>query len=926
VTVGDPIAELHSTRLYGHLVAQSQEYATRTTTFVAAIAPILATTRLYFPYYTRHDAHHGFRVTRRLAQVVCEQCFDIADPRSLHPSEIFLLVAAAYAHDLGMTVFPGEEEKLRAELGIPDCAQKTDERLTRHLRAEHSTRGGRFVLRNAKQLGVPDNLIGALDWMMRSHNLSIPELDWQLREPFAAEERVLDVRQLAAILCLGDAIEFSDTRVVDGVLEEVKNDHSPAARISYRENRKHDCIRDSLALDADGQVVVTGTFTEPDVLALAHRTFDQMEEWIRGYCDIDRSALVPRLRIRPEPFRRRLELPDAKFERLGVRMNKRNIIDLIASNAVWRNDEGIAIRELVQNAVEACRYRAHHSSKADHYDPQVQVIFDRNDRTITVRDNGCGMSKHTVLSHFLTVGSSRSKEAAYADADYAPIARFGIGFWSVFTISTHAQIETSPFEQIGLRAAGSDHFSGFSFDVALDEMKDYTVFETRAVSTGTSVTLHLKPDVVLDDVFERTRASLLVAAVKLTMVLDGEVTTVPSTLPDISATELMGARLRALEAGGVRVFQWQGEVNETELALAIAYRMENGAPTFRANASESLTFGLGFRFMQTAICGFKVAARRERTCFAIDRIGAANTNHQSPRGFEFSIDRQSLVENDASLALSRDATDLVHRGYRDFLKATDAYSPEQIFRLNEESELNGGNVFDQYTGRELWCANRRWADLLCFRLFRVDVDCAYVDVVPMYVNLSQLLELRGLCWMIQSRVDKKLADGRSASIPAEKLHGAAYFLGQETLRTAGTTEPAYVLDANRPASMLFDADPDSAVEMRDISSIHWGGAITVCVQRLSLQNLQLDPQRHNILVEVSGRWSGAVYVRNFSRPDGKPYVFLGRYRVLVHYSSPLHNHLQSLKASGRLIKIATLIADLLEDDQGYSPTSLTGLL
>lgn len=924
--VGDPLAELHSTRLYVYLAKQSPEYATRITTFVAAVAPILATTSQYFPYYTRHDAHHGFRVTERLAQVVCEQCFVIDDQRSLRPAEIFLLIAAAYAHDLGMTVFPGEEEKLKAKLGIPNSTEKTDERLTGYLRAEHSKRGGRYVLDNAARLGVPENLISALDWMMRSHNLLIPKLHQELREPFAAEERSLDVKQLAAILCIGDAIEFSDTRVVEGVIELARADKSAEAQFSYRENRKHAGIGDSLAVSSYGQVIVSGTFYEPDVLALAHRTLDETEEWVRAYCDIDRNSRVPRLRIRPEPFSRRLEIPGAKFERLGVRMNKRSIIDLIASNAVWRNDDGIAIRELVQNAVEACRYRAHNSSPADQYRPQVKVVFERVERTITVRDNGCGMSEPTVLKHFLSVGSSRSKEVAYADANYAPIARFGIGFWSVFTISTHAHIETSPFEQALVATTNGDCFPGFSFEVALDEMKDYTVFETRQVRMGTSVTLHLKPSVILDDVFERTRASLLVAAVELTMSLDGDVTTIPSTVLDVSAAELLGARLRAMEANGVRVFQSRAEVNETELALAIAYRLENGAPTFRANASESLTLGLGFRFMRTAICGFQVTAPRERTCFAIERIGCIHANHRSPRGFEFSIDRQSLVDNDASLAFSSHTTDLVHQAYRDFLKATNAYTPEHIFRLNEESELNGGNVFDQYTGRELWCAHKRWPDLLCFRLVRVVVDCAYVDALPIYVNLSELLALRGHCWMIQSRVDKKLPDGRSISIYEAQLHGIAYSLVQATLPCTALNEPTYILDSNRPASMLFDADPDSTVEMRDFSPAMLGGAMTACLQRVSLGNLQLDPERHNVMVEVRGRWTGAVYLRDFSRPDGKPYVFLGRYRVLVQRSSPLRSHLESLKASGRLIKIATLIADLQEDDQGFTPNSLAGLL
>jgi hypothetical protein len=246
--VVDPIVELHSTRLYRHLVDQDSEYAERVTKFVAGIAPILATTARHFPLYTRHDAHHGFRVTKRLGQILDEECFERQSDKSLGCTEILLLIGAACGHDLGMTVFPGEEDSLKAALSIDGPAWVTDVRLTDYLRAEHSRRGGNYIQNHAKDLGIPDNLISPLNWMMKSHNLSIAQLDADLKEPFAAEERVVDVRQLAAILCVGDAIEFSDTRVLDGVMELALKDGSAAAKISYRENRKHDCIRDGVAL------------------------------------------------------------------------------------------------------------------------------------------------------------------------------------------------------------------------------------------------------------------------------------------------------------------------------------------------------------------------------------------------------------------------------------------------------------------------------------------------------------------------------------------------------------------------------------------------------------------------------------------------------------------------------------------------------
>jgi hypothetical protein len=87
-----------------------------------------------------------------------------------------------------------------------------------------------------------------------------------------------------------------------------------------------------------------------------------------------------------------------------------------------------------------------------------------------------------------------------------------------------------------------------------------------------------------------------------------------------------------------------------------------------------------------------------------------------------------------------------------------------------------------------------------------------------------------------------------------------------------------------------------------------------------------DVMLHGILAEVRGRWSGAVYVRDFDRMDSKPYAFLGRYRVVVKRSSRLQEHLHELKVAGRLARIATLARDLTEDDAGFTPKSVYALL
>lgn len=86
VEVRDPITELHETRLYRALASTDNEYAGRITRFIRAIAPILATTERHFPYYTRHDAHHGFRVVRRIEQVLDKSCLHADATNELTPA------------------------------------------------------------------------------------------------------------------------------------------------------------------------------------------------------------------------------------------------------------------------------------------------------------------------------------------------------------------------------------------------------------------------------------------------------------------------------------------------------------------------------------------------------------------------------------------------------------------------------------------------------------------------------------------------------------------------------------------------------------------------------------------------------------------------------------------------------------------------
>jgi Histidine kinase-, DNA gyrase B-, and HSP90-like ATPase len=910
--IRDSLIELRETSLYGALKKQDDNYAERIEQFVAGITPILATTVQHFPFYTRHDAHHGFRVVRRMAQVLQPACLVPEHIQSLGPAELFLLIAAAYAHDLGMTVFPGEEQELRERLELMGREDwKTDQALQDHLRSLHSKRGGDYIQRHRDEIGVPMNLVAPLDLLMKSHNLSVSELENELSTPFAAGEQEIDLLQLALVVCIADAIEFSDTRVMDGVFDRLGLNDSAAARRSFQENMKHVGVGDSLAVGADGRLIVGGTFEHPEVLALTHQTLDQMEGWIKGYADLERKRKIARLKIGAEPFIRNLKFLGGRFERLGIRLNTKNVIDLIASNAVWRQSPGAAVREMIQNAVEACRYRAHASGQVVGYQPSVVVTFDRIKNTVRIEDNGCGMSEPTVLNNFLTVGSSRAKEPAYVTSGYAPIARFGIGFWSAFTIADRVTVETAAFEAVVSRPQGL-RVPGTSFEVSLDEMKDYTLFTEVHRAPGTIITLFLKTGARIDDIHTSVAGDLLCTCIPLKLVIDDESTFVPISVPDVSDEEIFGSRLRMRDEHDIRIYRWRGEYEGTELTLGLPYRMENGKASFLLPDGGSVSQATEGHFgARPSICGFSVPIQIMPCCFDVLRLGLYHANHRSPAGIEFALDRSALIKNKASETLAFNIWHLIHQGYRAFLGEMQSNDSMTIFKLNRQSEMHGGNVYDTSTSDALVRSALHFPDLYPIELISVHSQETQVN----YVDLARLQEMEGEVFCLQDRLMAPAGQGRHFMLDPETEQALklVYGIVRNLNEPNPSDAPRYISGANRMSSMLFDGDPDASFVF--IQHPQFGNG---AIQRTSLQRLRYEGDRPTMIASVNGRFSGTVYSLNFEPLHGKPYVQLGRYRMVVLRGSDLEHHVAELASEGRQTKIADLMYKLSNDAEGFS--------
>jgi molecular chaperone HtpG len=166
------------------------------------------------------------------------------------------------------------------------------------------------------------------------------------------------------------------------------------------------------------------------------------------------------------------------------------ILDLMI-NSLYSNKE-IFLRELISNASDAVdRLRMElliGSEQAEDEDPlQIKVNYDADARTITISDNGIGMSRDEVIDHIGTIAKSGTREFLQAltgdqRKDATLIGEFGVGFYSAFIVAERVTLIT---RRIGLPAAEGVQWES-------DGRGEYTLEPIERPERGTTIVLHLR--------------------------------------------------------------------------------------------------------------------------------------------------------------------------------------------------------------------------------------------------------------------------------------------------------------------------------------------------------------------------------------------------------------------------------------------------
>jgi hypothetical protein len=207
--------------------------------------------------------------------------------------------------------------------------------------------------------------------------------------------------------------------------------------------------------DAESAViVVSGDFTEEnpffslqEYLAYADQQIKQSKRWIDQSLDEPDGDgySFPWSRIEGD-----VRLEGVPPVPLRFQLDRGRLLDLLVGHTLY-NDPLVAVRELLQNSIDAVRYQHHLDTRQASMDGRpappigrVVVGWNSTERVLTVEDNGIGMNRDAIDNHLMRVGASfyQDAQALIDHPDFTPISRFGIGILTSFMVSDDIEVIT----------------------------------------------------------------------------------------------------------------------------------------------------------------------------------------------------------------------------------------------------------------------------------------------------------------------------------------------------------------------------------------------------------------------------------------------------------------------------------------------------
>jgi len=431
------------------------------------VKPILARIPIVFPEYTPHDISHSENIMENISKFIPKPVLN-----KLNSMELFLLIAAAYLHDIGMAVSDDDKEEIvitedfqqfrdknYAELGLINDLQNKknfeaanfyeNQIFLGYIRKNHHIRSYDFIMKHySGEEGLKiDNEIYALAIaeLCKSHCLDISDLEnSEFSTYYPVEGEFVNLQFLAICLRLGDILDAGQKRTPK-ILKEFINPKTPKSKDEWE---KH-LSRTSIAI-SERKIKINAVCKSPKFQRGLITLVDKIEYERKEAIKILNNApgdISNKYYLEIQPIECKIESDGSYiYNDFKFSLENEKIFDLLLGTNLY-NKKTVCLRELLQNSIDACRCRA---QKEVRYKGKISFklkkenINNKSIQKIIIDDNGIGMDDFVIENYFMRIGKSyyQSRDFKKEGIPFNSISIFGIGFLSCFMLADRIDVDT----------------------------------------------------------------------------------------------------------------------------------------------------------------------------------------------------------------------------------------------------------------------------------------------------------------------------------------------------------------------------------------------------------------------------------------------------------------------------------------------------
>ncbi|TGE15584.1 HD domain-containing protein [Hymenobacter elongatus] len=404
----------------------------------------------YMPEYTLHNIGHCRTILDNIRKILPDQV-------QLNIIELTILIQAVFLHDIGMVINKEEAETIKKTSEFKktfidfEANADEDDILTEYIRRNHVTKSLEYIDLfkndfNTYKIDFTFNGIDLSDWVKNVILSHAHGIDFLKNEEKYPKDKLIDtyrvnIQYIATLLRLGDILDFDLFRTPYFLYKHI----NPQNKISIEEWRKHQSI--------EGKCI-SGKTIEFDAKcssARIERSVRDFVEWIeterRDTIGLLGNNSSYALDLTNEVILKCRNDGSYIFTDLQINLDYEKVLSILMGTELY-DSANIFIRELIQNAYDACKMRTELSERYDDtFVPKISITYSTESLILKISDNGIGIDESVFQNYLIKIGKSYYKSKSFQSADFrfSPISNFGIGIISCFMVSDSIEIESTKY-------------------------------------------------------------------------------------------------------------------------------------------------------------------------------------------------------------------------------------------------------------------------------------------------------------------------------------------------------------------------------------------------------------------------------------------------------------------------------------------------